>query len=396
MAIFTEETQKKILSAMQETTALTKIIANGWNVDSWKAVQAIVQAGAGAKYFPVGTMFDVASTTYGTIRYVVVAHDHHKCPEDESKHSMTLMQVNVIYNRMFDQSELLWANTGDSELAAGTYNITCLKADYNQDTKEDGTYQLTITKAIPAGGGIRHTQMGAWRSAYDKSYVLSGTWTTYDADGNTLESNLACTEGNSGTSLGTASVTQANIVNTIGRFNSTQRCAYGSNHWGESAIRQWINSSADANAWWKAQTPFDVKPSYANVKGYVADLDADFVGILGEVELTVAYNTLYNYDGNISGSYTTRDKFFLASMTELGYGANNGVAEGSVLEYYDGADNTDRIKYDISSKTSARYWWMRSPHPWSAGHARNVVKSGALDFSLAFYGYGCVTACVIY
>lgn len=396
MAIFTEETQKKILAAMQETTALTKIIANGWNVDSWKAVQAIVQAGAGAKYFPVGTMFDVASTTYGTIRYVVVAHDHHKCPEDESKHSMTLMQVDVIYNRMFDQSEYLWANTGDSELAAGTYNITCLKADYNQDTKEDGTYQLTITKAIPAGGGIRHTQMGAWRSAYDKSYVLSGTWTTYDADGNTLESGLACTEGSGGTNLGTASVAQANIVNTIGRFNSTQRCAYGSNHWGESAIRQWINSSADANAWWQAQTPFDVKPSYANVKGYVADLDAEFVGILGEVELTTAYNAIYNYDGNISGSYMTRDKFFLASRVELGFGPENGISEGSVLEYYDGADNTDRIKYDISSKTSARYWWMRSPDPWIAYNARLVDTSGALDRDYAYIGYGCVPACVIY
>ena len=321
--IFSETTQKNILDELKVQNSLVKIIASGWNIDSWKAVQEIVRGGGAPRYFPVGTIFNCKSTAYTTIQYMVVAHDHHKNPSDPTAHTMTLMQVNVIYGRMFDSSELLWANTGDSALEAGTYNIKCVKAAYNQDTTEDGTFKLTSTKAIPAGGGIRHTTMGAYRSAgYSKDKVLEGTWTIYDMDGNVLESGLTCTEGSDGTNLGTASVTEANMVHTVGRFNCTQRQFYGSNHWGESAIRQWINSSADANAWWKAQTPFDLKPSYVSVRGYAADLDPEFVSVLGEVDLVTAHNTVYEYDGVISGSYTTRDKFFLASMTELGYGVN--------------------------------------------------------------------------
>ena len=92
-------------------------------------------------------------------------------------------------------------------------------------------------------------------------------------------------------------------------------------------------------------------------------LDPDSLGIVGEVDLVTAYNTTYNVDGKKSGSYTTRDKFFLPSMIEIGLGKNDSVAEGALFSLYDGAGNTDRIKYDISSPSTARYWWMRSPIP---------------------------------
>ena len=398
MAVFTEETQKKILAAMKETTALTKIIANGWNVDSWKAVQTIVQAGAGEKYFPIGTQLNVASTTYGTLVFDVVAHNHHKNPNNANAPTMTLLQHDVIYGRQFDAAELLWANTTDSELPAGTYNLTGYKSTYDQSTTEDGTFQITTTKAIPVGGGFRHSQIGAWRSggAYSKDTVLSGKWTTYDASGNVLESNLATTEGMDGTSLGTYSVAQTNIINTIGSFNSTHRQIYGSNNWAESAIRQWINSDKDASAWWSKQTIFDLKPSYIGTKGYIADLDTEFVSVLGEVDNITKHNTVFEIGGTRGGSYTTRDKFFLLSRDELGYGIESGIAEGSVLEFYENATNTDRIKYDVSAKTTARFWWMRSPNSWVAGHARLVTTAGAINSYLAYDGYGAAPACIIY
>ena len=114
------------------------------------------------------------------------------------------------------------------------------------------------------------------------------------------------------------------------------------------------------------------------------------------MDVTTAYNTVYEADGSTSGSYTTRDKFFLASMAEVGLGNNDSVAEGSVMEYFNGATDTDRIKYDIAAPTTARYWWLRSPNPWNGNGVRNVAPSGALHGSLAYIGDAVAAACVIY
>ena len=224
--------------------------------------------------------------------------------------------------------------------------------------------------------------------------MLAGKWITYDADNNIIESNLACTEGSEGTCLGTVSVAASSIVNMIGTFNSTQCNAYGSNIWSLSGVRQWLN--ADSTGWWVKQHMFDLAPSYSGTKGYLGDLDPAFVAILGEVEVSQKRNTVYAVDGQLSGYETTRDKVFLPSMTELNYGNNDGYAEGSVLEFYKGAGNTDRIKYDISSAPTARYWWMRSPYPWSASHVRGVGLDGSLRDNGASSGNGVAPACVIY
>ena len=392
MSIFTEETQKLILAELKETTALTKIIAEGWKIDSWKAVQALVRAGVGAKYFPVGTEFNVITKSYGTLVFQVVAHDHHLNPNDESAHTMTLCMRDVIYGRPFDAVELQWYNDTDAEIPAGTIHFTGYKNDYSQDTKEDGTFQFTFTKPIPVGGGFRHSNMGAWSgSGYSVDRVLGGKFSTYDADGNVLESNLDCVLGSDGTDLGTFSVAYGNINPTIGKANSSQRGAYGSNNWAESGIRQWLNGTG--TAWWTKQTIFDRAPSYVSNIGFMEEI-GDLADVLGETDIVTGRSTVYEYDGVLGGGSTTRDKIFLLSMTEAGFG-NNNVKEGNKLEYYDGASNTDRIKYDYSSKTSARYWWLRSPYYSNASYVRRVTTSGSLNNDYASGGFGAAPACVI-
>ncbi|MBQ7852521.1 MAG: hypothetical protein IJ342_06585, partial [Muribaculaceae bacterium] len=88
----------------------------------------------------------------------------------------------------------------------------------------------------------------------------------------------------------------------------------------------------------------------------------------------------------------TYDKVFLQSMTEVFGGVNNGVAEGTQLEYWVGATNEDRIKYE---NNTARYWWLRSPFPSVANYVRCVNTSGALDNGSAYGAYGVVPACCI-
>ena len=162
-------------------------------------------------------------------------------------------------------------------------------------------------------------------------------------------------------------------------MNHIQRARYGSNNWGESAAREWLNSAAAAGEWWTPKTLFDRPASYASAAGFLAGFAAAFLDALGEVDNVTARNTVYEEGGTTGGSYTTRDKMFNLSMAEVGLGAtNNSVAEGTLLPYYNGATNAERIKYDITAATTARGWWLRSPSPSHAHNVRHVNTSGAL------------------
>ena len=114
------------------------------------------------------------------------------------------------------------------------------------------------------------------------------------------------------------------------------------------------------------------------------------------MDIVTARNTVYETSDTLGGIYTTRDKVFLLSMAELGLGKNDTIAEGTVLPFYDGATQVDRIKYDVDSPSTARYWWLRSPHPWNAHNVRNVTPDGSLSNNGASHGYGAAAACVIY
>lgn len=392
-----ESTMKEMANALAMIAVAQA--SNAGDITSGKAIAQIVRSRLGPRAFPVGSRLAVAHSEYGSIAIDVAAHNHHKKPGDPDAPTMTLLMHHCIYGRQIDASELLWANTGDSALAAGAYNFTLYKGSNGGQTYEDGTYQFTTTKPIPAGGGWTHNKVGNWyanAADYKPENITSGTVTTYDAAGTVLESGLAVTAGSDGTALGTASNAKADCVNTIGTFNSIMRRAYGSNNWAESAARQWLNSSAAANSWWQRQTIFDLVPNYANKAGFLAGLDPDFVDALGAVDIVTARNTIYEMGDTLGGSYTTRDKLFLPSITEIGLGSNNSVAEGSVLPLYDGATQTDRIKYDQAAQTTARYWWLRSPGPWGALSVRVVYPSGALSAYSATDGYGLAAACVIY
>ena len=400
----TEKTNFPRESTMKEMANALNLIAiaqagNASNIENWNSIVQIVRSGLGPQAFPVGSHLSVTHSEYGTIVLDVAGHNIHKNPNNAIAPTMTLMMHHLIYTRQIDASELLWANTGDSALAAGTYNFTLYKGGNGGQTYEDGTYQFTTTKPIPAGGGWTHNKVAIWhdnKADYKPENITSGTVTTYDAAGTVLESGLAVTAGSGGTALGTASNAKADCVNTVGTFNSVMRRAYGSNNWAESAARQWLNSSAAANGWWQRQTIFDLVPNYANKAGFLAGLDPDFVDALGAVDITTARNTVYEMGDTLGGSYTTRDKLFLPSMTEIGLGSNGSVAEGSVLPLYDGATQTDRIKYNQAEQTTARYWWLRGPLSMDTSNVRVVTSSGTLYSYGASYGYGLAAACVIY
>ena len=163
----------------------------------------------------------------------------------------------------------------------------------------------------------------------------------------------------------------------------TKRQMYGNGCWGVSNIRQWLNSSGDANSWWSKQHAYDAAPNadnipntvgvYADAPGFLAGFSAEVLQHLTDITNITA---LYNVDGG--GSETTTEKVFLPSYTEMGYGNINGIAEGSHL-YIRYPDNNSRIK-------SGLYWMRSLSVDGASGDGSYVSKSGYNNYGSACNG----------
>ena len=166
------------------------------------------------------------------------------------------------------------------------------------------------------------------------------------------------------------------------------RKSYGNNRYKDSNIRLWLNSDGAAGSWWTAQHDADAAPSYATTKaGFMNGFDANFLDVIGETKIKVVKNTVT--DG---GSYEELvDKFYLPSITEVGLGNENNIAEGALFPYFDSA--TKRAK--SISGGSAYYWWLRTPYSGSSYRVRSVNSSGSLSTYDAYYTYGVAPACNI-
>ena len=105
-------------------------------------------------------------------------------------------------------------------------------------------------------------------------------------------------------------------------------------------------------------------------------------------------NEIFDLNGK-KQTYSTTDKFYLASQEEIGFSSESGIVCGSVFDYYNGAAQSDKIKYDITAQTTARYWWLRTPLPSYAGGERYVYSSGALSTGSASGGIGVSAVCEI-
>lgn len=372
-------------STMREVANALNVIAfaqagNMGSIENWETIKQLVRQGLGPKAFPIGTQLVATHSEYGNVVFDVVAHNQHSDPAGHYLYSMTLQMHDVIYGRQVDNTEaLLYCPTG---LAAGTYHFTLLSG-YNTTHGGGKTLQFTITTPVPSGGVV----MFPW--AYNTQSTATKI-STYESRSSTVAlETVAVSEGADGVDLGTADGKTENM-------NHTHRICCGSNNWGESAARQWLNSDAAAGAWWNPQTIFDRPPSYASAAGFLNGFAPEFVAAMGAVDIVTAKNTVYEAGNDVGGSYTTRDRVFPPSITEVGFGNNNGIAEGSVMPYYVGATNTDRIKYDITNASTARSWWLRSIDTSYAYSVRHILTSGALSNTLAYNGSGLAAACVIF
>lgn len=373
-------------TTMQEiaraTETIAAILATGeTGVENWgKAIQ-LIRLGLGPKIFPKGISVNVPHTDYGSGNIVlqVMGNDIIPDPTGVREHTLTLMMRDVIYPRIFSDRELLWANNGTDPLPAGTYSFTLVKGAFDSSTSQDGPYKFTMAQAIPKGGGWRHSSIGAYQYSYSKAQVLAGTITTYDASGNVIEENIAVTEGSDGTNLGTASRNYIDTAAVIGAFNSTERNAFGSGNYGESALRLWLNSNQAGGSWFVKPTIFSMlrKTDHYNAAGFLKNIDLAFSEALIPVDIVTARNTYFEIGGTMGGSYTIRDKVFIPSLMEIGLGASGAIEEGTMFPFFDGATAVDRIKYDIGDPSPAREYFLRSINMSRNSSLRTIKTNGA-------------------
>ncbi len=271
---------------------------------------------------------------------------------------------------------------------------------YNGSTTEDGNFCFTPTVDIPAGGKIKHSTIGKSQTAYAKSNVLAGVFTTYDASYTQLETNLATTEDDTGTLLGTVTASDPQYLeNNAAHVNFTQRNMYGSNRAAHAAHSKWLNSDAAGAgsgaiaSWWTPSDEFDM-PIRSTMPGWLHGLDPEFRACLAKVWKRTAKSITDGY-----GYEDTQELVWVPSMTEI-YGSNNNSVEetspkGSsgdpkwtgAYPLYVGATNADRIKYQ---STTARYWFLRSPYPSNASGVRRVSTDGSLNDRSAHSADGAV------
>ena len=359
---------------------------SGWSMrDANGTVRPVELAAYGITVTGTPAANDVITVheTASTLLWDVLGIDCDTPADAQRTHALTLGLHNCVGSLQFDAKEALFYFA--EGLSAGTYNFTVTEHTW---VPEDvgKTFQFTLTEDVPAGGQL--TLAGA-----NNVTLANSTANTYSgASSATKIETVTITEGSGGTSLG-------NVSNAIADgTNSLQRALNGNGNYGESAIRQYLNSTAAAGSVWTARNVWDRAPSWnESTAGFLKGLDKDFLSVIGEVTKKTALNTACE-----SGGYTTSsEKVFLLSRSEV-YGCNAVTGgEGAAYPYFSdysdlesAASNADsnRIKFRNGSERS---WWLRSPYDDLATTVYYVYTTGRILNFHASNSYGVAPACCI-
>ena len=315
----------------------------------------------------------VATMTCSEITWVVRGHNHHQT-SPATAHSMTLEMKNVLCHSaaslgvQLDAPEAFFSNAGSIARAAGTYSFMLSESI---GSWEVGTYKFTTGVNLPVGGQFCLSGNSNTALTSLKVLVYRNGYTQYTPD-----EQVSITKGSGGTSLGTMG--QGNV-------NHAERVSNGSNNYAQSAVRQFLNSSAQHGAVCERKTRFDRPPTWeygentGNYHGFLFGMEEDFKSALATVVVPCITNNVYEYASldetayAPSQTYEVRDKVFLLSRNEI-YGTSDGLDDGSQLEYYVNTTNQEKRAYDNWGASRAKA--MRTPSPATTGYTRHVASSG--------------------
>ena len=396
---------------LDDMNAALQRIAAGQNVDiqDERTIQRIARSGQGRYFYSYGDQI-VPVWNNGTsdldMNMDVVAFHDVDTEYDEAIPGIWLQSHWGLPAVQYDASEAIWAC--DTALAAGTYNFT-IGANWGTHVIKDKSYQFTLEHEVPVGGQIVIGN-GANFYAWGAPDVAPTSWKVYTFSGpksvTPIDGPVDLVEGRTGTDLGTIN-TDTKYSETGDALNNLQRAAYGYNRWSQSAIRQWMNSGAEAGEWWEPQNPYDRPPQQlATMRGFMAGLPEAFLEIVQPVKVVTALNTVS--DSDIGASEVTYDRFFLASMEQEYIAPQATGAEGACWPYWKerlglsspqaqgaGGTNAKHIRYAIENHTSSQNVRLRSAYRSFASSAWFVIASGYAYDNYATVAYRPAPACVI-
>ncbi|WP_342551057.1 DUF6273 domain-containing protein [Lysinibacillus sp. FSL M8-0216] len=193
-----------------------------------------------------------------------------------------------------------------------------------------------------------------------------------------------------------------------------QRAKVGNNRYRLSNIRQWLNSDLGDGHWFEPQNiaganhynDRDTPPSkefiknewrhesYDNLRGFVSMFREHELNSILPTKVKVGINETYDYSPTINELERydlLDDKFFLPSVTELGYGDNTyntvdgkGISEGAAIPYFETKENRKSAmlkEYFVNSK----YNTVHSDHTHDSLNYSYMTRSSKLDSTTQFY-----------
>lgn len=179
--------------------------------------------------------------------------------------------------------------------------------------------------------------------------------------------------------------TNANGSHGRGWSNGYKRKQEGSNYWGDSNIRCWLNSNANSGdvVWTCGNPPDDENcrgkcDGYSNEKGFLTNFTSNELEVIKTVR---QYTDLDEYDK--SGSKYFEDRCFLLSVTQAKkvltrFGENYYVAKVTQQAY----ENCEYTFGDMSPNENWTYW-LRTPCDYYSQQLYLVRKEGYLTDSCA-------------
>lgn len=399
--LFTDETAQEILKSNEERNALLRVLARESLSElptSYSDIQRIVRSGAGPYIFTPGDKIytkwvdkDNNDKEY-TVPWDILGFRDVELPDGEIVPAMGIKwHYGTPYNMPLDAQEAFYVAA--SGLAAGTYNIT-VGANWGNNCVSGKKYQFTLTQDVPKNGLL----VGFY--AMPDRAPSQWTVSSYTARDNlTAIETVSVAEGSGGVSLGTF------IPAGDGVLNSLHRLAYGNGRWGQSFLRQWLNSSG--TGFWTPQNDFDMIPAatYSGKHGFMGGFDDEFLSCIGPTKIRTALNTV---NESSEGTYEDLfDTFFLLSLEESYITPQLSGAEGETFEYSKRASGRTTpipwyttgaapILTGIENATATRYNRLRSASLGNASYTWYVYPSGYVSASYAVYAYRCAPACFIY
>lgn len=408
--IVLDETMHGIAGIMERTNILLSQMVSA-DVDATPVatlneIHEIVRAGEAPNVFSYGDQINV-NYNNGTTDYVLpfdIVHFGDVTLQDgEVVPGMFIQSHYAMQPVAFDGNEAFYVDfdgTSYADLPAGTYHFT-MGNSWGSNVVANKVYQFTTTRA----GKVFQfgTATGTIGQLPD---IAPANWRVlvYDSINATepLE-RVTLTEGSGGTDLGTLS--SSTKYSTTG-MNNMQRASYGYNRYGQSAMEQWLNSSAAAGAWWTSKNPFDRPPDQlGSLQGFMKGFDEAFLNILQPVRVRTALNTLS--DSEIGTYEDVYDTFFPASLEEEYIVPQLSGVEGEAWEYWkrrlgitspqapSPTVNAAHIRYAYDARTSAQYCRLRSANRGGAYDAWYVYSTGGANGYSATGAGRCAPACVI-